>query len=104
MLHRLFAGRCMNVADNFFGDITGLGWRPDALEFATSCNDGSIRVWKLVQDEDTGEVKVKMIWSSGCIGLAVSNAIFTDVVGLSAINRKLLKQRGAIIENPSLQH
>ncbi|OAQ25337.1 WD40 repeat-like protein [Linnemannia elongata AG-77] len=95
--------RCMTVVDTFFGEITGLGWRPDALEFATSCNDGSVRVWKLVQDEDTGEVEVKMIWSSGCIGLAVSDAVFSDAVGLSSINRKLLKQRGAFVEIPSIQ-
>ncbi|KAF9335978.1 hypothetical protein BGZ91_010226 [Linnemannia elongata] len=93
----------MTVVDTFFGEITGLGWRPDALEFATSCKDGSVRVWKLVQDEDTGEVEIKMIWSSGCIGLAVSDAVFADAVGLSSINRKLLKQRGAFVEIPSIQ-
>ncbi|KAG9066466.1 hypothetical protein KI688_001692 [Linnemannia hyalina] len=78
-------------------DITGLVWRPDALEFATSCKDGSVRVWKLVQDEETGRVAVKMIWSAGCIGLTVSDADFAGAVGLSAINRKLVEQRGAIV-------
>ncbi|KAG0055036.1 hypothetical protein BGZ89_002511 [Linnemannia elongata] len=95
--------RCMNVVNNIFGEITGLGWRPDALEFATSCNDGSVRVWKLVIDDDTGEVEIEMIWSSGCIGLAVSDAVFTYAVGLSSSNRKLLRQRGAFVEIPSIQ-
>lgn len=95
--------RCMNVVDTFFGEITGLGWRPDALEFATSCNDGSVRVWKLVIDDNTGEVEIEMIWSSGCIGLAVSDAVFAYAVGLSSSNRKLLKQRGAFVEIPSVQ-
>lgn len=95
--------RCANVVDNFFGDITGLSWRPKALEFATSCKDGSIRVWKLVEDEETGEVAVMMIWSSGSVGLAVSDAVFTDAIGLSSINRRLLKQRGAFVGIPSIQ-
>ena len=30
------------------GDVTGLGWNPSALMIATSCSDGSIRVWDMM--------------------------------------------------------
>ncbi|KAG0048902.1 hypothetical protein BGZ90_007499, partial [Linnemannia elongata] len=52
--------------DDCFGDITGIVWRPKetTLEFATACEDGSIRAWRVVEDDE----------------------------GLSATNRKLLEQ------------
>ncbi|KAF9294027.1 WD_REPEATS_REGION domain-containing protein [Linnemannia elongata] len=79
--------------DDCFGDITGIVWRSSgtALEFATACEDGSIRVWRVVED-DAGKMSVRMVWGSGCVGLAASGIVFTNAIDLSATNRKLLEQ------------
>ncbi|KAG0049225.1 hypothetical protein BGZ89_004311, partial [Linnemannia elongata] len=79
--------------DDCFGDITGIVWRPKetTLEFATACEDGSIRAWRVVEDGE-GKMSVKMVWGSGCVGLGASGTVFTNAIGLSATNRKLLEQ------------
>ncbi|KAG9061169.1 hypothetical protein KI688_007507 [Linnemannia hyalina] len=86
--------RCMAVIEEFFGQVNSVAWRPGLLEFATGCDDGSIRVWKVL--EKSGRVSVQMIWSSGPAVLASTGTIIADAVGLSTTNRALLKQRGAI--------
>jgi hypothetical protein len=90
--------RCIANIDNFFGDVVGVAWRPSTLEFATACEDGSIRTWRLVENE-MAEVSVNMVWGSGFTGFVASGAVLVDAVGLSSINRKLLDQRGAVFES-----
>ncbi|OAQ25866.1 WD40 repeat-like protein [Linnemannia elongata AG-77] len=86
--------RCMAVIEEFFGQVNSVAWRPGLLEFATGCDDGSVRVWKVL--ERSGRVSVQMIWSSGPAVLASTGALIANAVGLSTTNRALLKQRGAI--------
>lgn len=86
---------CVAAISDFFGDVTRVVWRPDALEFATASEDGSVRVWKVEGDEES-RVLVKLVWGSGSTGLAASGAVLIDTAGLSPVNRKLLEQRGAI--------
>ena len=86
--------RSVTVIDGFVANITGIAWRPHALELATTCLDGSIRVWKV--QKDLNEVVVQLLWSFGSSVLNASGAMITDVVGLDTISRRFLKQRGAI--------
>ncbi|KAF9149480.1 hypothetical protein BG015_008726 [Linnemannia schmuckeri] len=86
--------KCMAVIEEFFGQVNSVAWRPRSLEFATGCDDGSVRVWKVL--EKGGRVSVQMIWSSGPAVLASTGAIIANAAGLSTTNRALLKQRGAI--------
>lgn len=92
--------RCMAVIEEFFGQVNSVAWRPGLLEFATGCDDGSVRVWKVL--ERSGRVSVQMIWSSGPAVLASTGALIANAVGLSTTNRALLKQRGAIYNSLEL--
>ncbi|KAF9899119.1 hypothetical protein EC991_009579, partial [Linnemannia zychae] len=85
---------CVSTISDFLGRIFGIAWRPDTLEFVTSCHNGSVRTWK-VEEYGPGNVSVKLLWGAGLTILAITGAIFDNVTGLSAINRKLLLQRGA---------
>ncbi|KAF9117653.1 hypothetical protein BGW39_001970, partial [Mortierella sp. 14UC] len=85
---------CVATIGDFFEVIDGISWRPGTLEFATGCDDGSMRAWQVVEDE-SGQVSVKQVWGVGLASLAVSDAVIDNVVGLSTVNRKLLLQRGA---------
>ncbi|KAK5814761.1 WD40-repeat-containing domain protein [Linnemannia elongata] len=71
-------------------------WRPNKLEFATTSYEGSIRAWRMVEDKDgSGGVSVELVWSSGPAVLVASGTVLNDVVGLSAMNRRMLQQSGA---------
>ncbi|KAF9152113.1 hypothetical protein BG015_005740 [Linnemannia schmuckeri] len=65
------------------------------LEFATACQDGSLRVWQVMDVEGSGSVSVQLKWSSEPSMLAASGIVLNDTIGLSAVNRKLLEQHGA---------
>ncbi|KAF9923110.1 hypothetical protein FBU30_006780 [Linnemannia zychae] len=79
------------VIRDFQRPITSIAWTSNSLHFVTGCMDGSVRSWKLVEDSDGWSAQ--LIWNSGHSTLAVSGNIFSDAVGLSEHNRKLLEQR-----------
>ncbi|KAK3843828.1 MAG: WD40-repeat-containing domain protein [Linnemannia gamsii] len=85
---------CVASIGDFFEFVFSISWRPGMLEFATACEDGSIRTWRLVEDK-SGKVFVRQVWGVGLDTLAITGAIIDNTVGLSAINKKLLMQRGA---------
>ncbi|KAF9899123.1 WD_REPEATS_REGION domain-containing protein, partial [Linnemannia zychae] len=84
----------VSTIGDFLSAIYGIAWRPDTMEFVTGCQDGSLRKWK-VEEDTFGNVSVKLVWSEGLNILAITGAIFDNVTGLSAIDRRLLLQRGA---------
>ncbi|KAF9899545.1 WD_REPEATS_REGION domain-containing protein [Linnemannia zychae] len=85
---------CVSTISDFLGLISGISWRPDTMEFVTGCDDGLVALWK-VEEDDTGNVSVKLLWGDRLAALAITGAVIDNVTGLSAINRKLLLQRGA---------
>ncbi|KAK3823899.1 MAG: WD40-repeat-containing domain protein [Linnemannia elongata] len=87
---------CVSVIEGFTSFVNDVVWRPNKLEFTTACHDGTVRAWRVVEDNNrSGRVSVELIWSSGPAMLVASGAALNDVVGLSAMNRRLLEQRGA---------
>ncbi|KAF9933397.1 hypothetical protein FBU30_005606 [Linnemannia zychae] len=78
------------------GVVGSIAWKPDALEFVVCCHDGSARAWRLV--EISGIWSAQLVWRSGNSTLAVSGARFSEAIGLSATNRRLLEQRSQDIE------
>ena len=50
-------------------------------------------MWRL--QSEAGKVSVQMVWSTGLRVLGVMDTVIADTVGLSAVNRQLLLQRGA---------
>ncbi|KAK3806988.1 MAG: WD40-repeat-containing domain protein [Benniella sp.] len=69
---------------------------PDTDSFITGDQDGSVRVWDVVGEGD--QCRVHMRWRSTSGQFAVENACVQDVQGLSYLNRRLLKQGGAVGE------
>ncbi|KAF9915405.1 hypothetical protein FBU30_002028 [Linnemannia zychae] len=82
---------CAMFIHDLHEDVCSLDWRPNTLEFVTTCEDRSIRVWRLV--ETTGVWSVQLIWSTGGSTLVASEAKFSSTIGLSVVNQQLLKQR-----------
>ncbi|KAF9924800.1 hypothetical protein FBU30_005292 [Linnemannia zychae] len=82
---------CAVVIRNFHGFIHSIDWKPNELTLVTGCNDGSVRVWKLVNLLNVWSAQ--LIWGAGNGVLAAADAIFSKVIGLSPIHQKLLEQR-----------
>jgi len=66
---------------------------PDTDSFVTGGYDGCVRVWDVVGEGD--QCRVHMRWRSRNGQLGVEDACVQDVKGLSHIDKRLLKQRGA---------
>jgi WD40 repeat protein len=67
--------------------------------FVTGGRDGSVRMWEVIEEEGgSGSCRVRMRWRSTTGQLTVEDACLKDVQGLSHLNRRLLKQRGAVGE------
>ncbi|KAG0330212.1 hypothetical protein BGZ99_007073 [Dissophora globulifera] len=92
------SGHCLTVVSDFHGRITPITWNmtPNGTYFATGCEDKSVRMWQVVEEE--GHHCVRLQWSSMHDRLIVSNTSLRGVQGLSGINMRLLEQRGAVSE------
>ncbi|KAF8924969.1 hypothetical protein BGZ47_003554, partial [Haplosporangium gracile] len=86
--------RRATIIPNLIEKVRSVVWKPRDLEFVVSCMNGSVQAWRL--QEVLGEVSAVLVWRLGYTVFKVSDAVITDAVGLSKINRKLLRQRGAI--------
>ncbi|KAF9915362.1 hypothetical protein FBU30_002048 [Linnemannia zychae] len=83
---------CAVVVRDFYEVICSIDWKPNTLELVTTCEDGSIRVWRLM--ETLGEWSARLIWNAGKSVLIASGAHITDAIDLSPVNHQLLEQRG----------
>ncbi|KAI1318890.1 hypothetical protein EDD11_005524 [Mortierella claussenii] len=90
------SGQCV-VVKGCHGSIYSIAWNtaPHGTYFVTGCGDRSVRMWQVVED---GHYRVRLHWSSTHDSLAVSGASIQNVQGLSLMNKRLLKQRGAVDE------
>lgn len=100
----------------FAGKVREVAWKSGTLELVTGCEDGSVRVWNIVNAAGAGELKdtaaddgegegvfsARLVWSSGYPVLMANKALLVDAVGLGDVERLLLKQRGALDETPPL--
>jgi len=66
---------------------------PEVDAFITADFAGDVRAWEVV--EEGGQSRVRMRWGSTNGQLVVHDTCVQDVQGLSNLNRRLLKQRGA---------
>jgi WD40 repeat protein len=72
----------------------------DADSFVTGDGGGSVRVWDVTEEGD--QYRVNMRWRSANGQLTVKDACVQNVRGLSDLDKRLLKQRGATGE-PSVR-
>ncbi|KAG9064487.1 hypothetical protein KI688_003677 [Linnemannia hyalina] len=85
---------CIQNIRGFLEGVESIAWRPGALEFVTGTRAGSVQTWELVE-ESNGRFSARSVWSSGYSVFVATDAVVVSAVGLSAMNQRLLKQRGA---------
>ncbi|KAG0223210.1 hypothetical protein BGX31_008638 [Mortierella sp. GBA43] len=93
------SGHCQAIIQDFHGPVNSTAWSRDSdsdvILLATGCGDKSVRLWEVVEGKNT---RVRLRWSSTHDVLTLGEASIRDVRGLSPVNRRLLKQRGAVDE------
>jgi hypothetical protein len=92
------------VIQNIPSVINSVAWSTtfDANFLVTGSGDGSILKWKVVHEG--ASCSVYFDWSVTNGTLAVTGASIEGVRGLTGVNKKLLRQRGAIGEPENLLH
>ena len=84
------------------GKKTRVAWIDSKVaSFVTGGSDGSLRVWEVIK-ENEGRYRVRMQWRSADGQLCAEGVRLQDVKGLSDLNKKLLEERGAVIEASDL--
>lgn len=79
----------------FSGTVLDISWNPiNPLEFATRCDDHSVQVWRMSSDSEI--MVVRMLWVLNLKMPCAEGPVHSDATGLSAIQQKLLVQRGAV--------
>ncbi|KAG0243670.1 hypothetical protein BGX31_010371 [Mortierella sp. GBA43] len=91
-------GQCVAVIQDFRGCVFSITWinHDDIPHLAFGCEDGSVKMWRVLNQE--GRYQVSLYWSSSPISdaLDVTDTNIQAVQGLSERNKQLLKQRGAV--------
>ncbi|GLR01413.1 hypothetical protein GCM10007934_12250 [Mycoavidus cysteinexigens] len=90
-------GECQILIEDS-GRIASLAWKEaSGIHYlGIGSLDNSVRQWELRKEE--GKYKAYFSWSTGHNFLTVRGALIEGVEGLSERNEKLLKQRGAIVD------
>jgi len=91
------SGECRAVVENFPAEIYCVSWSTssNANYLVTGCKDGSVLNWQVLEED---QCRVQLQWSASNGGLTVTGASIQGARGLTALNKQLLKQRGAIGE------
>ncbi|GAM51618.1 hypothetical protein EBME_0081 [bacterium endosymbiont of Mortierella elongata FMR23-6] len=89
-------GECQILIEDS-GPIASLAWKEaSGIHYlGIGSLDNSVRQWELRKEE--GKYKAYFRWSTGHNFLTVRGALIEGVEGLSEMNGKLLKQRGAVL-------
>ncbi len=95
-LWEVSSGQCLKVIHGFISSVISVAWKVTSKGeyLAGGSADKSVRQWKV--EKDAEGYKVKLCWSSGHDELNVRDTLIDGVQGLSGVNERLLKQRGAI--------
>ncbi|KAF8932302.1 hypothetical protein BGZ47_011456, partial [Haplosporangium gracile] len=89
----------VHVVEGFLGWVMDIAWNPVVRnEFVTGSIDRSVRVWRILEGDDSGNgsVSVELVWGSSVGMLGAAGMRLDGVVGLDVGNGRLLKQRGAV--------
>ncbi|KAF9144372.1 hypothetical protein BG015_000133 [Linnemannia schmuckeri] len=84
----------VSVVEGSLDPIKSIAWNPVVpLEFVTGSRDRSVRVWRISEGSDGSEVSADFVWGSNVGMLCASGMRIDGIVGLDAVNRKLLLHR-----------
>jgi WD40 repeat protein len=97
-------GQCLAVLRNFQDTVRSVAWNTtsNATYLVTGCIEGSVLKWNVVEEGE--EYHVNLHWSATNGLLTVTGASMKNVRGLSQLNKRLMRQRGAIDEPEHLLH
>ncbi len=89
------SGECLAIIRGFNGTVNSVDWRTsvEGVWLATGSSDKVIRLWQVHRNGEA--CRVTLHWASAQTTLTAPDMSIQDVIGLSARNTKLLKQRGA---------
>ncbi|KAF9536788.1 hypothetical protein EC957_009724 [Mortierella hygrophila] len=93
---------CVSVVKDLAVSCRRIAWNPNPtpgaapLEFVTGYQDGSVRVWRVVEEKDGKIFRVCLVWNSSVVQLVAVDLTTKGAIGLSNMNRHLLVQRGAV--------
>ncbi|KAF8935632.1 hypothetical protein BGZ47_009815 [Haplosporangium gracile] len=87
----------LEVFRTMIGIVFKIQWRQSSSgdSYLVTLGVGTIRVWNLVEEEK--KYSLRLVWSMGKKELSFENTNLSSAVGLSPVDLKLAKQRGAII-------
>ncbi|KAF9345673.1 hypothetical protein BGX34_004554, partial [Mortierella sp. NVP85] len=90
------SGQCLSTIQTIDSTILSMAWSttPDVNCFVIGCDDGSVHMWRVVEDEGTRSLRPR--WRPVKGELVVKDASIQGVNGLSQADEQLLKQRGAV--------
>ncbi|KAK3809385.1 MAG: WD40-repeat-containing domain protein [Benniella sp.] len=102
-LWKVSTGKCRTRVRNFQSAIRCVAWCAtfDADYLITGCEDGSVLQWQVMAEDD--QCRVRLRWSAANGALTVTGASIQGARGLTALNKQLLKQRGAVGERRAKQ-
>ncbi len=94
-LWSMTSGQCLTVIQGFNEAVYSVAWYTSAegVWLATGGGDEMIRFWQVHRDGEA--CRVTLHWASAQTTLTTPEVSIQDVIGLSARNTQLLKQRGA---------
>ncbi len=94
-LWSMTSGQCLTVIQGFNGGVNSVAWYTSAegVWLATGGDDKVIRLWQVHRNSEA--CRVTLHWASAQTTLTTPGMCIQDVIGLSARNTQLLKQRGA---------
>ncbi|KAK3809441.1 MAG: WD40-repeat-containing domain protein [Benniella sp.] len=98
------SGECRAVVEYFPDSVWCVSWSvsSEANFLVTGCDDGSVLKWEVIEEEEEKKCRVQLQWCATNGALTMTGASIHGTRGLSALNKQLLKQRGAIGEPGNL--
>ncbi|GLR01615.1 hypothetical protein GCM10007934_14270 [Mycoavidus cysteinexigens] len=95
-LWEVASGTCLRVMQALSGPVCSVAWteRDGQQYWVIGGLDHSVRQWEIPKEPEGDQMKLR--WSSGHGALTVTDMLIEGVEGLSGMNARLLKQRGAV--------
>jgi WD40 repeat protein len=94
-LWNVASGECRAVIEEFQDSVNDIEWieTSDCAYLVAACEDGVLGMWQVKSEGD--QLHVRLRWRTTKGDLTAAGASIQDARGLSTLNKKLLKQRGA---------
>jgi len=92
------SGRCRGLIHDIHERIKDITWAKTSVGdyVVAGCDDGVVGAWQIITDRN--QCQARMHWRTANGDLDVKDTSVQDVQGLSSLNERILRQRGAVGE------